>query len=169
MHCGFVPEPEAIVRGDAAAVEGPGLAANLLIGVPPQLPSVLLAELASPGPLVALGPPFETLEPGLCVVGAAAATAHPRSTDPAAAGGVVKAGAILARLGPGGDVSDRLAKSEGYVSHGEGVASRVRLAEPKGSASDAPPEISIEGIATELADHFQAAFRSWCELRDEQL
>ncbi len=169
VRVGFAPDPEALARGEVRAEDGERVGCDLALVVPRHVASPLLADLAGGGSLVPVGQSFASAEPGLFVVGDAAATPFPRAADPAIRSGVLAAEAVLASLGMESATQAAPPGAECFVGHGGGAYSRIRLDYPDGPPPDGHPRVGIDAKSTELADAFEDALRAWRVVRSELL
>ena len=108
---------------------------------------------------------FESMEPGLFVVGDAAMVPLPRAAGVAAAGGRTAADAVLERLGLSDGREPHLPEPECYVGHGGGLYSRISLRYPEGLPPVGSAQVMIEGPSRGLAAGFERSFDRWRELR----
>jgi sulfide:quinone oxidoreductase len=166
LLAGFVPDLDSLADGELRSASGGSLRFDLALVVPPHARSALLAGLPGDGPLVPVSPGFESLEPGLFVVGDAAMAPLPRAADVAAAGGRTAADAALVRLGLAPERGPHLPEPECYVGHGGGAFSRISIRYPDGLPPAGSPEVSIEGPSEDLAESLDNSFRRWLALRE---
>lgn len=165
IRLSFSPDLQGLRHGQVMAADGRPLAADLALVVPPHRPSPLLAELAGPGPLVPVGAGFESAEPGLFVIGDAAATPYPRAAGAATASGAAAAETVLVRLGLAPVSALPSPQLDCYVGHGSGRFSRLRLRYPDGPPPEGRPEVEVSGPSEELRTEFASGFRHWRQLR----
>lgn len=149
VRTGVSPDPEALARGHLVAA-GEVPAADLLLVVPSHDASPVLAPLAGGAPVVPVGPDFASEEPGLYVVGDAAASPYPKAAAPAAAAGELAARAVLARLGLAEPPEPGPPTAECFVGHGDGQYSRLRLDYPHGPPPDGAARVAVDGPSTAL-------------------
>jgi sulfide:quinone oxidoreductase len=161
---GFEPDLASLGNGRLRSTAGTEVRFELALVVPPHVRSPLLAGLGGEGPLVPVSRRFESPEPGLFVVGDAAAVALPRAADAAAAEGEIAADAILERLGLAGE-EPLLPEPECYVGHGGDRYSRISLRYPDGLPPAGSAEVTVEGPSESFAAGFEASFDRWRALR----
>ncbi len=162
---GFRPDPGSFGAGSLRSADGIEVGCDLALVVPRHARSPLLAGLGGEGPLVPVSSRFESAEPGLFVVGDAAAAPLPRAADAAAAEGRTAADEILQRLGLADATEPHLPEPECYVGHGEGRYSRISLRYPNGLPPAGDVEAEIEGPSRSLATGFEELFERWRGLR----
>jgi sulfide:quinone oxidoreductase len=165
IRLGFTPDLQALRHGEVRTADGRPLAADLALVVPPHRPSPLLKELAGDGPLIPVGAGFESAEPGLFVIGDAAATPYPRAAGAATASGAAAAEAVLVRLGLAPVSALPQPQLDCYVGHGSGRYSRLRLRYPNGPPPEGRPEVEVSGPSEELGTEFASDFRRWRQRR----
>ncbi len=156
VHTGVAPDPDALAHGILQA-EGGAPAADLLLVVPPHDANPVLEPLAGGSAMVPVGPDLASEEPGLFVVGDAAATPYPKAAAPAAAGGELAARAVLARLGLGDPPEPTPPTAECYVGHGDGEYSRFRLDYPGGPPPTGTPRVIVDGPSSALGEALRAS------------
>lgn len=161
LLAGFAPE-SFDERGVNFAA-GACLDCDLALVVPPHVRSPLLAELPGSGPLVDVSSEFESVEPGLFVVGDAAATPLPRAADAASASGRTAADTLLDRL-LGMEREIHMPVPECFIGHGGGAYSRVSMHFPDGLPPRGSAHVNLEGPSPELKQNFEEAFTRWCAL-----
>lgn len=162
---GFKPNLETLRQGELRSIGGDTVEFDIALVIPPHSRSPLLAGLPGGEPLVGVTPDFESAEPGLFVVGDAAATQLPRAAAAAAAAGRTAADAVLTGLGLAREREAHLPEPECYVGHGRGIYSRISLRYPDGPPPEGTAAVTIEGPSRDLAAGFEEAFERWRLLR----
>ena len=160
---GFEPDLGSLGDARLRSVDGSEVGYEVALVIPPHVRSPLLAGLGSEGPLVPVSQRFESPEPGLFVVGDAAAVPLPRAAGAAVAEGETAADAIVERLGLS-EEEPRLPEPECYVGHGGGRYSRISLRYPDGLPPAGSAEVTVEGPSERFAAGFEASFDHWREL-----
>jgi sulfide:quinone oxidoreductase len=112
-----------------------------------------------------VGAGFESAEPGLFVIGDAAATPYPRAAGAATASGAAAAKTVLVRLGLAPVSALPSPQLDCYVGDGSGRFSRLRLRYPDGPPPEGRPEVEVSGPSEALRTEFASGFRHWRQLR----
>ena len=162
VHYRFVPD-WAAPQTDQQIISKTGetIAYDLAFVVPPHIRSPLLRHLPGDGPLVPIRPGFESAEPGLYVIGDAAATPLPLAADVARAQGETAADAALVRIGLRDKFELHLPNPNCFVGHGHGRFSRISIAFPNGLPPKGKPVVTIDPPTPYLATEFEAAVQTW--------
>lgn len=162
----FLPDPDALGRGEVIDRAGGRLETDLAVVVPPHRAHPLLAEVAGPSHMV------ETDANGRCgvdrlyVAGDAASGPFPRAVSPAIVSGVAAAEGALVDLGLLDHSAPQLPEPDCFVDQGEGNYSRIQISYPSGPPPSGVPSVVVGPVTSAANGGFEDARRRWREFAD---